>query len=96
MRQLTFGLRGRRPHEGLFGVARTLDVPVVPVAIRYDPPDLAWVGDAPFVPHYLRLAASRRAHAVVRLGSPMSPGPYGSAAALASATRARVLELLTS
>ena len=49
-------------HKGLFGLAQRLGVPVVPVALRYQPADLAWTGDATFMPHYLRLAARGRSH----------------------------------
>jgi 1-acyl-sn-glycerol-3-phosphate acyltransferase len=40
-------------HRGIFGLARLANVPVVPVALRCAP-ELAWHGDAPFLPHYLR------------------------------------------
>jgi 1-acyl-sn-glycerol-3-phosphate acyltransferase len=80
--------------KGLFGLALGAGVPVVPVAIRYDPPDLAWVGDASFVPHYLRFAAERRVRAVLRFGAPILPSPDGSAAELAGIARDRILEML--
>ncbi|HEX7625048.1 MAG TPA: lysophospholipid acyltransferase family protein [Anaeromyxobacteraceae bacterium] len=80
--------------KGLFGLARTANVPVFPAAIAYDPTDLAWVGDAPFLPHYLKLAGGRRARAVLRFGEPLEPAAHPTAADLAAATRERVLELL--
>lgn len=81
-------------HRGVFGIARHAGVPVVPVAIAYDPPELAWVGDDAFLPHWLQLAGSRRAHAFVRLGAPMSPRPYPSAEEFTQAVRAKVDQLL--
>lgn len=90
----TTGDRVLRFREGLFAIARSAGVPVVPVALAYDPPELAWVGDETFVPHYLRLAGSARARARVRFGAPLAPGRYASEAALAAAARTAVESLL--
>ncbi len=79
---------------GLFGVAVRLRIPVVPVAIRYDPASLAWVGDAPFLPHYLTLAARRQTRAFVQVGTPIVPGPGAGASDLARAAHAAVADLL--
>jgi lyso-ornithine lipid O-acyltransferase len=81
--------------KGLFGLAERLGVPVVPVAIRYLPAELCWIGDDAFVPHYLRLASRRGSRAVIRFGEPVLPGPEG-AVALAREVRERVLGLLAS
>lgn len=51
--------------RGTFGIARRLGVPVVPVAIRYRDPALAWCDGATFMPHYLGVAA--RPHVEVQL-----------------------------
>src|SRR5262249_45981855 len=40
--------------RGLFGIARIAHVPVVPMALSYNSPEIAWVGEEWFVPHYLR------------------------------------------
>jgi 1-acyl-sn-glycerol-3-phosphate acyltransferase len=80
--------------RGLFGIAHSAGVPVVPVAIAYDPPELAWVGDDAFLPHWLSLAGSRRARAVVRLGRPIPATAHPSAHELARAARAEVVRLL--
>jgi len=40
-------------HRGIFGVARLAGVPIVPIAVRCSR-ELAWHGNAPFVPHYVR------------------------------------------
>ena len=79
---------------GAFGLAISAGVPVVPVALRYDPPELAWVGEDSFVPHWLRLASSRRARAIVALGEPMQPSEHANAAAVARAVHAEVSRLL--
>jgi lyso-ornithine lipid O-acyltransferase len=80
--------------KGLFGMARALGIPIVPVAIAYDPPELAWVGNDAFLPHWLGLAATRRSHASVRLGVPMTLPANGSALDLARAARSEVARLL--
>jgi len=80
--------------KGLFGVARAEDVPVVPIALAYDPAELAWVGDALFLPHWVGLAGSRRARAFVRLGPALPPGAHPSSDALARAAHGEVSRLL--
>jgi 1-acyl-sn-glycerol-3-phosphate acyltransferase len=90
----TAGDRVLRFREGLFGVAWSAGIPVVPVAISYAPSDLAWIGAQTFVPHYLRLAGIERAGAVVRFGAPLDPRAHGTAASLAGAARARVAGML--
>ncbi len=50
-------------HRGIFGAAMIANVPVVPLALTYDNRDLAWTGDATFLPHYWRLSTRRRARA---------------------------------
>jgi 1-acyl-sn-glycerol-3-phosphate acyltransferase len=42
--------------RGIFGLARLAGVPVVPIALRYEPADLAWTGNASFLPHYVYLS----------------------------------------
>jgi 1-acyl-sn-glycerol-3-phosphate acyltransferase len=79
---------------GLFGVARRAGVPVVPIALAYDPVELAWVGEDAFLPHWLDLAGSRRARALVRVGAPIAPDTFASAAELARAAHAAVAESL--
>jgi len=80
--------------KGLFGLARRLWLPVVPVALRYQPGSLAWTGDATFVPHYLRFAARQGSRVQLRFGPPVHPAQHADAAALAAETRTRVLGLL--
>lgn len=40
--------------RGSFGAAALAGVPIVPVALRYESPKAAWVGDDLFLPHYVR------------------------------------------
>lgn len=79
---------------GMFGLALRVAVPVVPIGLRYDPPTLAWVGDATFLPHYLTLATSRRARAIIRFGTPVLPAAGMRATELAKAVRAEVERLV--
>jgi 1-acyl-sn-glycerol-3-phosphate acyltransferase len=80
--------------EGLFAIARSVGVPVVPVAVTYEPQDLAWVDAQTFVPHYLRLAGSMRALAFVRFGAPLQTWAFATAGALAAAAREEVESLI--
>jgi 1-acyl-sn-glycerol-3-phosphate acyltransferase len=80
--------------RGIFGLARIASVPVVPVALRFDDPDLAWHGDALFLPHYLRLLHRGETTVRVRFGGPLTPERYGSAADLAGEAQAAVEHLL--
>ena len=49
--------------RGIFGVARRLGVPVVPVALRYDSPSDCWIGSENFLSHYVRTVGGRRSTA---------------------------------
>ena len=80
--------------RGLFGVARILDVPVVPVAIHYDTPELRWFGDSWFLPHYLRTAMRPSSRVQVRIGRAVAPADYHSAEDLAHRVRSQVRTML--
>ncbi|MBK7156884.1 MAG: 1-acyl-sn-glycerol-3-phosphate acyltransferase [Sandaracinaceae bacterium] len=55
--------RGVLPfRRGIFGAARIARVPVVPMALRYEDPELPWVGSQSFLPHYLRTASKPVTH----------------------------------
>jgi 1-acyl-sn-glycerol-3-phosphate acyltransferase len=82
-------------HRGLFGVARILDVPVIPVALVFDDPRLAWVGSESFLAHYLRrVAARRRTEVRVAFLPPIEPRELPSADALALLARERIASVL--
>lgn len=57
--------------RGSFGVAQRLGVPVVPVAIRYRDPAMAWFGGASFLPHYLRVASRPRIEVALSFCAPL-------------------------
>lgn len=80
--------------RGIFGVALELGAPVVPVALRYESPDLCWTGNAPFVPHYVRTAGRPSVTAYLRFGAAILPRPTHTPESLALLTRRRVLALL--
>ena len=57
--------------RGSFGVAQRLGVPVVPVAIRYRDPEMAWCDGATFLPHYLRVASRPRIEVTLSFCAPL-------------------------
>ena len=81
-------------HRGLFGIARRAGVPVVPVALRLQPEDAAWVGGAAFLPHYWRMTSRPSLRALVRFGEPLDSRGFPSAEACAGETRERIVRLL--
>jgi 1-acyl-sn-glycerol-3-phosphate acyltransferase len=80
--------------RGIFGLARRAGVPVVPVTVRCDRADLAWVGEETFLPHYLRLAASPGCRILVTFGRAIAPSAHSSADALARAARDQIADRL--
>jgi 1-acyl-sn-glycerol-3-phosphate acyltransferase len=60
-------------HRATFGIAQRTGVPVVPVAVRYKNPALAWVEASAVLPHYLRTAGQRRIEVELVFGAPMPP-----------------------
>jgi 1-acyl-sn-glycerol-3-phosphate acyltransferase len=67
--------RGVLPFQrGVFGAARIARVPVVPVALTYEDPELPWVGSQMFLPHYLRTARKPVTHVHVHFFDPLSVG----------------------
>lgn len=82
--------------RGIFGVARRLGAPVAPVAVRYSPAELAWVGDTWFLPHYLGMTAHRAARVELTFGALLDPRSAASPAALAEAARESIVAALAS
>jgi len=76
--------------RGLFGIAAREGVPIVPVTLRYGSPDIPWVGDQEFLPHYLRTARRRRTTVTVHFHERLRPAPGESAELLAARARAVV------
>ena len=90
----TAGLDVLPLQRGMFGVARRLALPIVPIAISYDDPTTAWVGDQTFLPHYVRTTTRRRIRATVSFGEPVSPGGRSSPEDLAERVRRDIRTLL--
>ncbi|MEJ7597252.1 MAG: lysophospholipid acyltransferase family protein [Kofleriaceae bacterium] len=80
--------------RGGFGIAQRLEVPVVPVAIRYRDPSLAWVDRGRFIPHYLRMAALPRIEVEVTFGNAMLPRAGEPPEAMAMRARQSITAML--
>lgn len=65
--------------RGVFGLARLLEVPVVPVRLDVDPA-LTWVGDDPFLPHLWRVASSASPLVRLRFDEPLALAEESDAA----------------
>lgn len=76
--------------RGIFGVARRLGVPVVPLSIEL-PRELAWVGAQAFLPHYLTFAGRAETVACLHFGEAFDPD--GEPAVLADRARRLIGEL---
>jgi len=82
--------------RGSFGIAQRLGVPVVPLAIRYRDPDLAWHGAAGFLPHYLKMTARPRIEIELAFGAAMPPRAGELPEDMAARARNTILRLLRS
>jgi 1-acyl-sn-glycerol-3-phosphate acyltransferase len=80
--------------RGMFGLARTLGVPIVPIALRYVGASSAWVGDAAFFPHFIKTVARSRTIARLDFGAPIHAQPGERAEALAERSRTAVRAML--
>ena len=80
--------------RGTFGIAQRLGVPVVPLAIRYRDPELAWCDQATFLPHYLRTAGRSRIDVTVSFGAAMLPRTGELAEDMAARARYAIARLL--
>jgi 1-acyl-sn-glycerol-3-phosphate acyltransferase len=80
--------------RGSFGVAQQLELPVVPLAIRYDDPKMAWTGGAAFLPHYTAMAQKRSIGVSLVIGSPLYPRTGEPPEHFAARTRNAVSALL--
>jgi 1-acyl-sn-glycerol-3-phosphate acyltransferase len=78
--------------RGMFGLARRLALPVVPVALDYLDEGMAWVGDASFLPHYFKTSSHPQVGVRLEFGEPMFAEPRERAEQFA----ARVRECLRS
>lgn len=83
--------------RGTFGIAQHLGIPVIPVALRYRDPAVAWFGRATFLPHYWRTVRQPRIEIALRFGAAMHPRtgePPEAMAARARGTISYMLETL--
>jgi 1-acyl-sn-glycerol-3-phosphate acyltransferase len=80
--------------RGSFGIAQRLGVPVVPVAIRYADPAMAWYGGATFLPHYTRLLAAERVEIDLEFGTAIEPRTGESPEAMAARCRNTITRML--
>jgi 1-acyl-sn-glycerol-3-phosphate acyltransferase len=76
---------------GLFRMAEQYGIPVVPIAVEYADPTDAWVGEDPFLPHFLGAFAKPRVRVRVVFGPPLQPRDGADLRAVAAEwIRARV------
>jgi len=79
--------------RGIFGLARLAGVKVLPVAVRCAP-ELAWHGNAPFVPHYVSMARLTAPELRLDLGQPIDPTYFGSDEEVAALAHHRIAYML--
>jgi 1-acyl-sn-glycerol-3-phosphate acyltransferase len=80
--------------RGTFGIATLSNVPIVPMAIRYRDPSLAWTGGATFFPHYIATAKRASIDVELSFGAPLAVRANESPAYTAVRARAAVVRLL--
>jgi 1-acyl-sn-glycerol-3-phosphate acyltransferase len=83
--------------RGIFGAALYAGVPIVPVALRYEREDAAWVGDTTFLSHYARTITHACTRVSVDFLPPLAlgrPGKPYSAQQLAETARRRIARSL--
>lgn len=78
---------------GSFGLARLAGVPILPVAVRCAR-ELAWHGNAPFVPHYLATTRLPAPRISLELGHLIDPAQHTSAAEMAAHAHHQIATLL--
>ena len=77
--------------RGCFGAAAIAGVPIVPVAISYQCTDMAWVGDALFLPHYMRTMAKPYTRVSIEFLEPLAYAEARTVADLAEQARRRII-----
>ncbi len=78
--------------RGIFGLAALANVPVIPIAVKCAE-ELAWYGDASFLPHYLRTTQLDPKIELV-IGPPLLPSQFASADELALVAHHRIARML--
>ncbi|MFV8750213.1 lysophospholipid acyltransferase family protein [Nannocystaceae bacterium ST9] len=80
--------------RGVFGLARRLGLPVVPIALDYLDEDVAWVDDMLLLPHYFKTSGQPRVGARLEFGAPMFAEPSERAEQFAARVRDRLCSQL--
>ena len=62
-------------HKGIFYTCAENGCPIVPAAIEYENPEIAWVGKEMFIPHAFRHFGARKINVHVSFGPSMSKPP---------------------
>jgi lyso-ornithine lipid O-acyltransferase len=76
-----------RLRRGVFGLARLLDIPIVPIAVRHDAREVCWIGDDMFLPHYVKTASRPMIETRLVFGEPIDPASEDDPWCLARRTR---------
>lgn len=61
----------REFRPGTFYLAAQHPIPLVPVALDYDDPEIAWVGADTFLPHLLKICRKKKIVAYLSIGKPL-------------------------
>ncbi|WDP91684.1 MAG: 1-acyl-sn-glycerol-3-phosphate acyltransferase [Desulfobacter sp.] len=64
--------------NGIFNTAAQQGIPVVPVAVTYDNPEAAWIGNDFFIPHFIRIFKSSPLKARLTFGPVLEEADGGS------------------
>jgi lyso-ornithine lipid O-acyltransferase len=56
---------------GMFYTCAEEGFPIVPVALEYGDPDIAWVGNSWFIPHAFHHLGARHVEVAIRFGDPV-------------------------
>lgn len=80
--------------RGTFGIAQRLGIPVIPLALRYRDPEMAWCDGATFLPHYLMVAGRPAVDVAITFGAPLHPRTGEAPEAMAARTRNVIAHML--
>jgi 1-acyl-sn-glycerol-3-phosphate acyltransferase len=70
---------------GVFGLSRLVELPIVPIRLSFENPELCWVDEQTFVPHYLKSLRSKPHVVHVTFGPALRASEYRSDRAHADA-----------
>ena len=82
---------------GAFWLARRSGLPIVPIGMDFETPDMCWVDAEGFLPHYGRILwgklQGRRPKVRVCVGEPIEPARFQSEIAASFAARSAIVQL---